>query len=93
MNVAADNIIQKPVPYLPDGRPAPAIMTGEEVAELCRLETKNPERTLKFWRDEGQLVGFRLGRRVRYRLSDVLAFINHKAAKTGSNGCVGRCSL
>jgi hypothetical protein len=69
------------IPYLPSGRVAPAILTGEEVAELLRLEgsASQKERTLKFWRDEGKLVGIRLGKKLRYRLEDVLAFLEQKA--------------
>ena len=77
-----DKIIQQ-IPYLPDGRPAPVVMTAEETAEMLRLDNKDPMRTLKYFRDEGQLCGFRLGRKVRYRLDDVLVFINKKAEKTG----------
>ncbi len=67
-------------PYLPgDGKPAPAVMTAEEVALFLRLENGDPMRTLQYFRDEGLLVGFRLGRRVRYRLVDVLDFLKRKA--------------
>jgi len=77
MNTAQDNVIQ--IPYLPDGRPAPVVLTAEEAAELLRLDNGDPMRTLKFYRDEGELKGFRLGRKVRYRLVDVLEFLARKA--------------
>jgi len=72
-----NNSVILPV-YLPSGRPAPVVLTGEEAAELLRLEGDG-QRTLKFYRDEGQLKGFRLGRRLRYRLIDVIGFLQKKA--------------
>ncbi len=77
-----DEIAQ--IVFLPSGRPAPVVLTGEETAELLRLDTGDPMRTLKYYRDEGELCGFRLGRKVRYRLSDVLDFLSKKAEKTGT---------
>jgi excisionase family DNA binding protein len=68
--------------FLPSGKPAPAVLTAEEAAEFLRLDGKNPDRTLKYWRDEGELAGFRLGRRIRYRLEDVLSFLAKKAENT-----------
>jgi len=72
-----------PVAYLPNGQPAPVVLTAEETIELLRLDGNNPGRTLKYWRDEGQLQGVRLGRKVRYRLVDVQEFL---ARKVGENG-------
>lgn len=68
--------------FMPSGKPAPAVLTAEEAVEFLRLDGKNPLRTLKYWRDEGELVGFRLGKRVRYRLEDVLSFVAKKAGNT-----------
>lgn len=81
MNETQANLIQ--IYYLPSGRPAPAVLTAQETAEMLRLDNGDPLRTLKYFRDEGELVGFRLGRKVRYRLSDVLEFLAKKAQKTG----------
>ena len=67
--------------FLPDGRPAPAVLTAEETISLLRLDNKNPGRTLKFYRDEGLLVGVRLGKRLRYPLAEVLRFLVEKAEK------------
>ena len=71
------------IAFLPSGRPAPVVLTASEAIELLRLDGKNPERTLKFWRDEGDLRGIRLGRKVRYRLVDIERFL---ARKVGENG-------
>lgn len=78
------------VVFLPDGRPAPAILTAEETADLLRLEGEHPERTLKFYRDEGQLTGVRLGRKVRYPLGEVLRFVAQKTAESKSSCLPGR---
>jgi hypothetical protein len=66
-------------------------MTGAEVAEFLRLDGK-AERTLKYWRDEGELVGVRIGRKVRYPLDEVLRFLGEKVARSRSNGQTGRMS-
>ena len=74
--------ICEPIAFLPDGRPCPAIMTAEEVARLLRLDGDHPERCLKYWRDQHELKGIILGKKVRYRLQDILDFLATKAAKT-----------
>ena len=65
--------------YMPSGKPCPVVLTGSEVAELLRLDGNSPERTLKFYRSEKGLVGFRMGRRIRYRLVDILSFLEQKS--------------
>ena len=70
------------VAFLPDGRPAPAVLTADETVSLLRLDNANPLRTLKFYRDEGLLVGVRIGRKVRYPLDEVMRFIAEKARVT-----------
>ncbi|MCJ7777766.1 MAG: hypothetical protein MUP16_05580, partial [Sedimentisphaerales bacterium] len=52
------------VSFMPDGRPAPAVMTSVEVIEFLRLDGKG-DRTLKYWRDIGLLRGVRLGKTLR----------------------------
>jgi hypothetical protein len=69
------------IPYMPSGKPCPIVLTSEEAIELLRLEGKT-ERTLKYYRDIGLLNGIRLGRKIRYRLTDVLEFLHKKAEKT-----------
>jgi len=75
--------------YLPSGRPCPAIMTTAEVIELLRLDGTKGERTLKYYRDEGQLTGVRLGRSIRYPLDEVLRFIHEKVNKSKNVGLTG----
>lgn len=69
------------VVFMPDGRPAPAVMTSEELIEFLRLDGKG-ERTLKYYRDEGELCGIRIGRKVRYPLDEVLRFLAQKVEKS-----------
>lgn len=56
-------------------RPAPFLLTGEEVMLMLRTKSK---RTLKHYVGTGELKARRFGRELRYRLSDVVAFINAK---------------
>jgi hypothetical protein len=65
--------------YMPatDNRPvepAPYLLTPEEVGRLCRLTCKDVEESLWRYRDKG-LKAVQIGKRVLYRLPDVLAFI------------------
>lgn len=71
------------IAFLPDGRPCPMVLTGGELIALLCLDGPNPERTLKYWRDEGQLRAVRLGKKVRYRLEDVERFLEQKAGING----------
>jgi len=80
------------VAFLPDGRPAPAVLTADETVSLLRLDNANPLRTLKFYRDEGLLVGVRIGKKVRYPLTEVMAFLAQKVALSKNNGLVGQHS-
>lgn len=79
------------VAFMPDGRPAPAVMTSSEVIEFLRLDG-NGERCLKYYRDEGKIVGIRIGRKVRYPLDEVLRFLAEKVVKNRSNGLTSRMS-
>ena len=72
------------VEFMPDGRPAPAVMTSDEVAMFLRL-SGDGRRTLKYWADTGQLSGIILGRKRRYLLSEVMKFLAQKQAKKYGN--------
>jgi hypothetical protein len=73
------------IPFMPDGRPCPAVLTSEEAAAFLRLDGTG-QRALKFWRDQGELVGIRVGRKIRYPLSEVMRFLTQKIEKSKSNG-------
>lgn len=65
------------VHHMPDGRPAPSIMTSREVIAFLRIDEiniKDPIATLDYYRQRG-LKARRISRAVRYRLEDVLAFV------------------
>lgn len=79
------------IPFMPDGRPAPAVMTGEETAAFLRLDGTG-QRALKYWRDKGEITGVRIGRKVRYSLNEVMRFIAQKEAKNKSIGYVSQRS-
>jgi len=81
------------IPFLPDGRPCPAVLTADELISLLRLDGEHPGRCLKFWRDMGLLRGVRLGKTLRYRLADVLDFLDRKAAEKDNVGLSSRRSL
>ena len=76
---------EQKIPFMPDGKPAPAVLTGEEAAAFLRLDGTG-QRALKYWRDQGELTGIRIGRKVRYSLNEVMRFIAEKEAKNKSNG-------
>ena len=70
--------------FMPDGKPAPAVMTSEETAMFLRLDG-NGQRALKYWRDQGVLVGIRIGRRIRYPLNEVMKFLAEKVEQSKNN--------
>lgn len=73
--------------FLPDGnngfQPCPDVLTEEEVIRFLRLDlddnNSDPAQTLKHYRDKGQLVAIRIGRRNRYRLEDLKIFLARKS--------------
>jgi len=69
--------------YLPDGRPAPLILTEEELLFLLRLDKdsggpKTPAYTLAYYRKQG-LRGIQIGKRMRYYLPDVVEFLDKQS--------------
>jgi len=73
------------IPYLPNGAPAPAVLTAQEAAEFLRL-SGDGERCLKYYRDTGLLIGVRIGRSIRYPLSELLNFLERKTKSVGVVG-------
>jgi hypothetical protein len=71
---------------MPDGRPAPLILTEEELVILLRLDEnsggpKNPAYTLAYYRKHG-LRSIQMGKRIRYYLPDVIEFLESQSAFT-----------
>lgn len=71
------------IPYMPNGVPAPAVLTAKEAAAFLRLDGDSALRTLKYYRDTGLLIGVRIGRSVRYPLSELLNFLKRKTENVG----------
>lgn len=61
--------------YMPDGRPAPLVMTPEEAGKLLRIEGVNVQTTLDRYRKEGRLRGTQVSGRVLYTVPEILAFL------------------
>ena len=71
--------------YMPDGRPAPEVMTQEDAIQFLRLNDanlKNPATTLQYYRDKGELNGIRIGKTIRYTKEDLLNFLRNQSIKT-----------
>lgn len=87
MSTATDKQSLCPYPvYMPDGRPAPLILSEEELVFLLRLDKdsggpKNPAYTLAYYRKHG-LRSIQMGKRIRYFLPDVLVFLENQSVFT-----------
>ncbi len=65
--------------YMPDGAPAPYIMTAEEAIKFLRLDTngtKHPENTLQHYQNEGLLCPIMIGKCRKYPLPELVRFTN-----------------
>lgn len=71
--------VMKSTSFMPDGKPTPDVLTGEEAAEYLRLDGGDVKRTLARYRRMGLLFGFQIGREVRYRREDLQAFVDRVA--------------
>ena len=67
--------------------PCPALLTESEAVRYLRLDVdgpKQPTKTLRYYREKGQLYGIKVGRHLRYRridLDEFLASLSKRAAK------------
>ena len=62
--------------YMPDGSIMPELLTEDEATIWLRLETeKNSSRTLKYYRDKGQLRAVKIGTNLLYPKLELLNFI------------------
>ena len=65
--------------YMPDGIPAPYIMTADEAIRFLRIDTngtKHPDATLQYYINEGLLVPITIGKCRKYPLPELLSFID-----------------
>ena len=70
--------------YMPNGIPAPEVMTAQEACIFLRLDQadlKNPATTLQYYRDKGELKGIRIGKSIRYTKEDLLTFLRNQSKK------------
>ncbi len=66
--------------YMPNGHPCPAVLTGDEVIVLLRLDAiaiKNPQASLDRLRGQG-LNAVRIGKACRFLLSDITQFLEER---------------
>ena len=71
---------------MPDGTPAPTVMTELELVRFLRLdeEGRDPSKarnSIQHYREKRLLRGCRIGRNVRYTLAEVLRFLEAKVAE------------
>ena len=67
-----------PVAYMPDGRPAPSVMTETEFIRWLRLDElgiKNPKKTLDYYKAKGDLRGTHISNRCVYTQEEGLDFL------------------
>jgi hypothetical protein len=64
--------------HMPDGRPAPTVMTPEQVCEFLQLppiKSHTPQRRLRDLVARGLVARDGISKSARYLLSDVVAFV------------------
>ena len=64
--------------YMPDGTPAPYVLTAQEAIKFLRIDTngtKHPEATLEHYQQEGLLFPVTIGKCRKYPLPELLRFI------------------
>lgn len=61
-------------PCMPDGSPAPYLLTFDELVTFLRIQTRFPKDTIAYYRKLG-LRPVQVSRRVLYPLSNVLQFL------------------
>ena len=83
-----DNNIYLAIVYLPGGQPAPEVLTEEETIIFLRLDVdgpKHPEMTLQNYRQQGLLRATKVGKRLRYRKSELLKFLEDLQNRTNGD--------
>ena len=79
-----NSIFNYPVCFLPDGSPAPFIMTEEEAIKFLRIDTNNtkhPEMTIQHYINQGLLTPITIGKCRKYPLSELIKFIERLSDK------------
>lgn len=84
MNNLNNSIFNYPVCFLPDGSPAPYIMTEEEAIKFLRIDTnqtKHPEMTIQHYINQGLLIPVTIGKYRKYPLTELVKFIERLSDK------------
>ena len=64
---------------MPDGTPAPYVLTPEEAIKFLRLDdTEHPENTLRYYHDIGLLKGTYIGKRRFYTVVELCQFVDRQ---------------
>ena len=74
--------------YFPSGKPVPELLTAEETIHLLRLDEdgpEHPEMTLQYYRQQGLLRPTKIGKKLRYRLSELLKFLEEQTNRTNED--------
>ncbi|MHC4205087.1 MAG: hypothetical protein ACYSTT_10585 [Planctomycetota bacterium] len=72
------------VPLMPDGTPAPAVMLEQDLIRFLRLKElgiRNPQSTLRYYRERGKLHATKLGNRNCYTVQSAVEFLKEMTTK------------
>ena len=88
MTLTNNNTIYIGPIYFADGRPVPELLTEIEVIKFLRLDINgptDPAKTLKYYRDKGQLRATRIGQKYCYQKKELLRFLDKATDWTNRN--------
>lgn len=72
------------VPLMSDGTPAPAVMLEQDLIRFLRLHelgVRNPQNTLRYYRERGKLKATKIGNRNCYTVQAALEFLEEMTTK------------
>jgi len=78
---------------MPDGRPAPFVLTQDEAIRFLRIENiPHPENTLRYYSERGLLKGTYIGKGRFYAATELVEFVQRvtRAERTVQNGSKSR---
>ncbi len=77
-----------PVVYMPDGNPAPYLLTADEAAKFLRIESKDPKNTLNYYCDKGILSATYISKNKFFCITELINFIARvtRGERTVQNG-------
>jgi len=64
------------IAHMPDGRPAPYLLTRAELIEFLRIDGSNPDETINYYRKRYALPGIQIGSRIRFKIDDIVAWLD-----------------